>query len=116
VEVTKDAADSCHPTYSALIADEWKSGVVTASADSIEINLTMRDRIEWMTEWSRWTPFKKRECKSVMLTANPDVEISGLRTFTVKCDCRNNFWLGTGLGAIVGTGLGFGGGYLYSKK
>lgn len=115
VEVQRSAEDSCNPTYTSLINDEWKSGIVSANKDSFSISLKMQDRVVWMTEWSKWNLFKKRECRSQMLTANPDVEITGLRTYTVKCDCSTKSWLSFGLGNATGFAAGFGAGYWYRK-
>lgn len=116
VEVVRSSDDSCNPTYSTLINEEWKSGIVSANKDSFSIHLKMHDQVAWMTEWSKWNLFKKRECRSQMLTANPDVEITGLRTYTVKCDCSGKSWLSFGLGSVAGFASGFGAGYVYRKQ
>lgn len=112
--------DSCSPTYvlnDTAYGSEDSSITriidISASKDSFDVSVKEFETLVFKTEWSKWKPFKKQSCISTYQNSNPDIIITGMRTFTVKCDCSKNFILGSGLGFIGGFAVGFGGGYLY---
>lgn len=103
------------PTYGFNYADDWKTIVARAAADSFTFDLKIREKIEWQTETSRWRLFKPTTCQTKLITHNPDVTITGLRTFTVKCDCAKKSVAAFVMGSGAGFGLGFLGGMAYQK-
>lgn len=103
------------PTYGFTYSDDWKTIVAKAAADSFTFDLKIREKIEWQTENSRWRLFKPTTCQTKLITHNPDVTITGLRTFTVKCDCGKKSAIAFTAGNISGFAIGFLGGMVYQK-
>lgn len=107
--------DSCRPTYSLILTDKFQQGFITASADSFHINLSYPEQLTIETKWSKWKFFKPRESTSVLKNQNPYVDITGFRTYTVKCDCSKKSWISFALGNVSGFAVGFGSGVVYQK-
>ena len=103
------------PTYGFNYTDDWKTIVARAAADSFTFDLKIREKVEWQTEYSKWRLFKPTTCQTKLITHNPDVTITGLRTFTVKCDCSKKSIASFVIGSGAGFGLGFLGGMAYQK-
>lgn len=105
--------DSCNPVYVKNDTTDYRTISVRASKDSFEIAFKEYEKLRFETEWSKWRPFKNRTATTSYFNSNPDVEITGLRTYTVSCDCKKQGWLMFGLGGAGGFLAGFGAGYGY---
>lgn len=114
-EVYFDIEDTCHPVYIKNFNEPFQQGFIKAGADSFHINLRYPERLTWNTEWSKWRLFKKQESVSTLKNENPYVDITGFRTFSVKCDCSKKSWIAFAFGHVPGALIGFGAGYGYAK-
>lgn len=107
--------DTCNPVYTLNDSTHYRTMYIEARRDSFSVRMKAFETLTFTQEWSKWRPFKKQTCLTNYTNSNPDVNITGLRTFTVQCDCSKKGWMAFGFGNITGSLLGFGGGYLYGR-
>lgn len=107
--------DSCNPTYQLTDTTAYRTMSITASRDSFKVNMRLFEKLTFSQEWTKWNLFKKQTCISKFTNSNPDVEITGLRTYSVKCDCGKKSWFAFAGGNVTGFVLGMGAGYLTAK-
>lgn len=116
-EVTfEQEGDTCNPTYVFSDTTEYRQMNIVADRDSFRIKQRMFERLEFTQEFSKWNLFKPTVATTSFKNYNPEVTITGLRSYTTECNCKGKFWTGFVLGAIVGNGSGFLGGWIYGKK
>lgn len=103
--------DTCNPVYVMNDTTPHRILNINAGRDSTSVKVRVYETLMFSQEWSKWRPFKKQECKTSYTTSNPDVQITGLRTYTVKCDCSKTGWfwggVGFGGGGLLGSALGY---------
>jgi len=109
------SADTCHPRYTLRFdpKDPYRKGAITAGADSFDLNISFPEQLTFTTEAGRWRLFKPTTYTSRYTNSNPYVEISGLRTYTVMCDCQTKSMISFGFGGLVGLAGGFAFGRLF---
>lgn len=105
----------CNPLYILnldLINNPFRRGIITASRDSFHLDIKFPEKLTFVQEKSKFNLFKPTRYTSSYTNSNPDVEITGMRTFTVNCDCKGKALISFGLGGLVGFGTGFAAGRL----
>lgn len=111
-----DPIDTCNPTYIFSDTTEYRQMNIVADKDSFRIKQRIFERLEFTQEFSKWRMFKPTVATTSFKNYNPDVTITGLRTYTTNCNCKGKFWTGFVLGALGGNGSGFLGGWIYGKR
>ena len=101
--------DSCRPLYTLVFdsTDPYRKGMIIAGADSFRVDLRFPETLTFTTQESGWNLFKPTTYTSTYTNSNPYVDITGLRSYAVKCDCSKKSWISFALGGAAGTGLGF---------
>lgn len=105
----------CNPTYQLSDTTDYRTINISAAKDSFHVAVQEFEKLTFSQEWSKWNLFKKQTCISKFTNSNPDVQITGLRTYTVKCDCGKKSWFAFAGGNVTGFVLGMGAGYLTAK-
>ena len=101
--------DTCRPLYTIVFDtnDPYRRGTIIAGRDSFKVDLVFPEQLTFRTEESPFRLFKPSTYTSTYTNSNPYVEITGLKTFTVKCDCRTKSLISFGFGGLAGLGGGF---------
>ena len=109
------ASNGCDSAYILNDTTQYRTLNITASKDSFNVKFRAFERLEFVQSFSKWNLFKKQTATTSFKNFNPDVEITGLRTYTTECDCKKKVWLGFVGGNITGTAIGVGIGYVAGK-
>lgn len=109
------SADSCSPVYELTDLSDHRIMNIRAGRDSFSVQVREFEKLTFVQEWTKWKLFKRQSCITRYTNSNPDVEITGLRTYTVKCDCSKKGWIAFAGGNATGFAMGFGTAFLYSK-
>ena len=101
--------DSCRPTYTLVYdsTDPYRKGTIIAGADSFKVDLRFPETLTFSTEASPWSLIRPTTYKVSYTNSNPNVDITGLRSYTMECDCRKKSWVMAVLGFLAGNGTGF---------
>jgi len=109
------ASNGCDSAFILNDTTDYRTLNITASKDSFKVKFRAFESLTFKQEWSKWNLFKPRIATTTFTNSNPDVIITGLRTYTTECKCKGKFWLGFALGSLGGTATGFLGGWAYGK-
>lgn len=105
-----NSPDPCNPTYILnldLLNNPYRRGIISANRDSFHLAVKFPEKLTFVQEKSKFNLFKPTHYTSSYTNSNPDVEITGMRTFTVKCDCKAKSLISFGFGNLTGFGAGF---------
>jgi predicted RND superfamily exporter protein len=104
------SGEPCNPTYILnldLQNNPYRRGMISANRDSFHLAVKFPEKLTFIQEKSKFNLFKPTRYTSSYTNSNPDVEITGMRTFTVKCDCKAKSLISFGFGNLTGFGAGF---------
>jgi hypothetical protein len=101
--------DTCRPLYTLVFdsLDPYRRGTIIAGRDSFKVDLKFPEQLTFRTEESIFHLFKPNTYTSTYTNSNPYVEITGLKTFTMKCDCKTKSLISFGFGSLGGAFAGF---------